>query len=401
MEQKKYSIVKKISALEWYSLLLCIFSIPLFESPKTIFLIISAFLFLTRHYIERDFKDIFFIKDPRLGFLALIGASAISAIFAQRPGLAIHGSLDFLKMYLLFTIVATDFRDNKSVKIISFFVIISAAIGAVWGFMEYTIIKNAQLQLNSVGHFNHTSIYLALTLWIVVCYFSIIHNKLEKSVIALCGMLIVFALMLTTSRATFLALLISFIITFIFDRSARKKIFYLFITAILISIPSFLYLYHTAPNLLAKGFGIKSLYLRFEHWNLAWEGFKSNFLLGVGAKHIKFLDPKAYGVAVTEKLSHAHNLYLNILVQYGIAGFFALLLLFYLIFKWLKQVKEKNLMWSAAFGSFIIVLVNGILNTTLHSEHGLVFSLILAIAPGINVECCQKTSTQREFTTLL
>lgn len=375
--------LKSIKTLEWYSLLLCIFSLPLFESPKTIFLVIAGILFILRHYIEKDYKDILFAKDPRLGFLSLALAATLSAVFAQNPWLAVQGSFDFLKMYLIFVIVATDFLDNKSIKTIALFVIASTTIGAVCGVIEYTIIKKAQLQLNSVGHFNHTSIYLAFSFWVAICFLNIADNNFKKVITTLCGVIVAFALILTTSRATFLALFVSLIVIFIFDGANRRKIFYIGIILTATVLPVLLYLRHSAYQLVSKGFGLQSLFSRLEHWNLAWEVFKHNPILGIGAKHFKFQHPEAYGVIVSEKLSHPHNLYLSILAQYGIVGFCALLFLFYLIFKALHRARGKNFMWPAALGAFVIVLINGLLNTTLHSEHGLLFSLIIAM--GLNL----------------
>lgn len=92
------NILKKTAIFEWYLLLLCIFSIPLFESLKTIFLLIASIIFLIRHYIKKDLKEVFFRKDIRLGFLLLALSASISAIFAQKPTLAIRGSSDFLRI---------------------------------------------------------------------------------------------------------------------------------------------------------------------------------------------------------------------------------------------------------------------------------------------------------------
>lgn len=375
--------LKSIKTLEWYSLLLCIFSLPLFESPTTIFLVIAGILFVLRHYIEKDYKNILFAKDPRLGFLSLALAATLSAVFAQKPWLAVQGSFDFLKMYLLFLMVYTDFSDEESVKTILLTIFVSTTIGAVWGFTKYSVIKKMPLQLNSVGHFNHSSIYLAFTLWATICFFSIADSNLKKIINILYCVTFTISLILTTSRATFLALFMSLIVIFIFDRHNRKKIFYSSIILAATAIPLLLYLRRSAYQLVSKGFGLQSLLARFEHWNLSWEVFKHNPVLGIGAKHFSFQNPEAYGIKVSENLSHPHNLYLSILAQYGIVGFCALLFLFYLIFKALHRARGKNFMWPAALGAFVIVLINGLLNTTLHSEHGLLFSLIIAI--GLNL----------------
>ncbi len=369
------NILKNIIRFEQYSLFLCIFSIPLFESPKTIFLLITAVLFSIRHFIEKDWKEMLFIKDPRLGFLALTLAAFISAIFAQKPELAVHGGFDFLKMYILFLIVATDFLDKKSIKSIGIIVIVSTAIGAIWGITEYATGKSATIELHSVGHVNHSAIYLALALVLAIPFLRLLEGRPEKIFISLSSVIILISLILTGSRATILGITAALIVMFIFTKG-KKQSAYAFTAviaaAVIISI--------SVPDLqlLQKNTSLSDMSLihRIKLWENAWEMFTLHPVVGVGAKHFKFYNTLDSG-------SHAHNLYFNTVAQLGIVGFISLASLFYLIIKSLKAYNNReSLLWTAALGAFIIVLVNGIFNTTLHSEHGLLFALILAL--GLN-----------------
>lgn len=368
----KHHRVKKINTIEWYSLLLCIFSIPLFESPKTIFLVITAILFSIRHFIEKDWKEIPFTKDPRLGFLALAVTAALSAIFAQRPHLAIHGSFDFLKMYLLYVIVATDFLDKKAIKTIALIVIVSTAIGAIWGITGYVTGKSATIELNSVGHINHSAIYLALALVLAIPFLRLLEGRPEKIFISLSSLIILTTLILTSSRATILGIATALIVMSVFTKW-KRQLAYVFTAIIvvtviiLISVPGLQLL---QKNTLLSDM---SLISRIKLWGNAWEMFISHPLLGVGSKHFRFYNTFEFG-------SHAHNLYFNTIAQLGIVGFISLMLLFYHIVKSLKASYGKNLLWHASLGAFTVVLVNGIFNTTLHTEHGLLFALITAMA---------------------
>ena len=375
---------------EWYSLLMCIFSIPMFESPKSIFLVVAILMFLIRHYIDQDIRKTLFAADSRLGFLALALAAVISAAFAQRPGLAIQGSLDILKMFFLFAVVATDFSDERSVRIIALWVIISTAIASIWGLVEYAVIKKTFLELHSVGHSNHSSIYLALAMWVAVCYFFAAETGLAKWTALLCSMLILAALLFTASRATFLAFIVSAACLVALSGLSRKKLLYAAMAAGSSILIAWIMFRDVAFNFLNKGIGFQSLFNRVDIWNMAWEVIKQHPIVGVGAKHFQLQDPVVYGVIVTEKLSHAHNLFLNILVQYGIIGLVALLFLFYLVGKGLRPA-TGNFMRPAAFASLIIVIVNGLLNTTMHSEHGLLFALIIGIGLTAAQPCVQQT----------
>lgn len=367
-------MLKKIERFEWYSLLLCIFSIPLFESLKTIFLVIAAILFLIRHFIEKDLKEALFVKDTRLGFLLLSIAASASAIFALKPGLAIHGGFDFLKMYLLFLIVATDFLDKKSIKTIALIVIVSTAIGAIWGLTEYATGKSVTIELNSVGHVNHSAIYLALVLVLAIPFLWLLEGKLEKILISLSSLIILTALILTGSRATVLGITAALFVMFVFTKG-KKQFVYVF-TAV-IAAAAIILIFIPDLQLLQKNTSLSdnSLIQRIKLWESAWEMFTLHPVVGVGVKHFKFHNTLDSG-------SHAHNLYFNTITQLGIVGFISLMSLFYLIVKSLKASYGKNLLWHASLGAFAIVLVNGIFNTTMHSEHGLLFALILAL--GLN-----------------
>ena len=119
---------------------------------------------------------------------------------------------------------------------------------------------------------------------------------------------------------------------------------------------------------------------------MAWAVFLRNPLVGVGARNYNRLDPAAYGVVVQEKLSHAHNLYLSILSLYGAIGFCALLYLGYLSIRGIARTAVKNIYRPASVAAIVIVIVNGFLNTTLHSEHGMLFAIILAMGLAVRAD---------------
>lgn len=384
----KSQAIEKIITIERYSLLLCIFSIPLFESPKIIFLVTSGAFFLMRRYMEKDYKNVFLTADPRLGFFALFMAAALSAMFAQKPQLAFDGSLDFLKMYLIFVIVATDFTDKRSLKSICLTIIFSTAIASIWGLAEYAAGKTGSVELNSVGHVNHSAIYIALALVVsIVISLNSFDNKSGKIWIFSLTSFLFAALIFSSARASILGAIAAIISMFIFTINKKRFVYIIVITA----VPAILFVLslvifkdsllngHSLPvfQLLQKNMSIgdSSLSDRLKLWERACEIFIEHPIFGVGAKHFKFYNTSSYG-------SHAHSLYFNILGQLGIVGFSALASLIYFTVKSFKVYYRKNALWHAALGAFIIVAVNGIFNTTLHSEHGLLFALILGMIQG-------------------
>lgn len=73
---------------------------------------------------------------------------------------------------------------------------------------------------------------------------------------------------------------------------------------------------------------------------------------------------------------HAHNLYMQSLVERGIMGSVSLILLIlYWIKKLFQDYKQANVdhlrvFWSCSLAAFLMVFIGGIFNTTLHHEHG-------------------------------
>jgi O-antigen ligase len=342
-------------------------------------LVATAVLFIIRHIRERNFKNIFLARDPRTGFLALAAAAALSAVFAGRPAFAMHGSYEFLTMYLLFVVTATDFRDERSIKALILTVIVSTAAGSSWGLMQYSDGTTRFLELNSVGYTNHTAIYLGLTL-IAAFYYFFNHfqesTEFEKSLVMVGTLIILAALLLSSARDTLLGagrvLFVFFVVFFMRD---RKKILAFSLLLLLFAV--------VATIMFHNSFSTWGINQRFALWDLSWKIFKEHPLLGIGAKNFEFVNPSDYGVIVNKylkNLSHPHNLYLSILSQLGALGFLALMSLLYFVAKSAFEARKplRPLIISASLAIFTI----GFVNTTLHSEHGLLFSLLIAMASG-------------------
>lgn len=372
-------------AVEWYFLLLGVFSIPLFESPKTVFLILAGLFHVIRRVRAGALGAELSRADVRMGFLALWLASVVSGLFAEHPSLAITaGSENFLMMYILF-IVAADFSARGDRKTISLVVILSTAIAGLWGFAEYFSGRKQYLELNSVGFTNHSAIYLGLAL-LVGFYYASAHFKgsrpVEKLAVLIGVPVIAAALCLSSTGETLLGsgrfLFFFFILFFLDNRRLRllAGICLVLVAAALIAV------FH-------KDFSIWGIHQRLEIWGLSLEIFKRHFLTGIGAKHFSLVNLSEYGLSETASrylspLTHPHSLYFSIIVQYGIIGLGSAFLLSCLIFKSiLRAGKSIRPLLGCAFAA---VLAVGCVNTTLIAEHGLLFALIAAFAAGGNSE---------------
>lgn len=104
---------------------------------------------------------------------------------------------------------------------------------------------------------------------------------------------------------------------------------------------------------------------RIDIWHTAWEGIKENFIFGRGP-YTYTLVYDDYGGKFTY---HAHNIYLDTLLNYGIVGGFILCLPIIRYCRWLfsmhqyPQMKEK----AALYSSFVcIFLVHGLTDMSIY-----------------------------------
>ncbi|MCE5194191.1 MAG: O-antigen ligase family protein [Nitrospiraceae bacterium] len=368
----KKNLLEKIKLAEWLLLLLSVFSLPLFRSPTEIFLYSSALFFVVRHIYEKDIGMVLFAKDVRLGFLAIFASACLSALFALKPGLALLGSMGYLKMYTIFIIIASDFSDRNSIKIILRVVIAASVIAGAYGLMRYEMGLNDFVEFPSGGMTNHTAIYLGLALLIAFYYFFNVAKeaKLFEKTMAACGGIAILILLMFSSSRSWLSygrmLFIPFVL-FYFDRKKILKI------AALVLIICALFAMAFPPNMQFASYGGRAI-----AWELSWEVYKAHPILGIGAKHLRFNTAEMYNLTHESHFNHAHNLFLNVLCHQGTVGFLSLMFLLYLIYKLLRKTNEdiKPLIVSVCISYFLISFVN----TTLHSQHGFLFSVIIGMA---------------------
>ena len=253
-------------------------------------------------------------------------------------------------------------------------------------------------ELHSVGHINHTAIFLiiAYSLSLSLLLVDFLNLKNYQKIILLLSTIILFLATLDTgSRAAFgLIIVITFIdITYVINRSRKLLNFILFGCIILFIGTMF---YHNPPQALKRILGQKQImqdYVRGEINNFSYYAFKKNPFLGVGfgnygqieIKEIKSLIIEDKGVFDSSKYissSHAHNVYFNYLVSGG-ALLFSIFLWFWFYIVWiifkLRSIKENQWIVLCSVSVLLINLGIGWVNTTLHHEHAILSMFILGL----------------------
>ncbi|MDD5589558.1 MAG: O-antigen ligase family protein [Candidatus Portnoybacteria bacterium] len=126
---------------------------------------------------------------------------------------------------------------------------------------------------------------------------------------------------------------------------------------------------------------------RLEIWRNSWQVFISNPILGVGlGNYPRYADPLAsYRTPIT-----SHNLYLDLLVETGILGFFAWFLLlagsFYQLLKFIRSRKSEHSSFLAIglFGSLVYFFSHSLFESAVFNPVIISFFLIiLALARNV------------------
>ncbi len=345
-----------------------VLSLPLSEAIKNISFGLLFLCFIIQRVLKRDL----YLTPLARGLFFYFVTALLILPFAIDKYLSLKGAWDIFRFSAAYLILINDFRDKRSW--IEWSLIIGTTLGALWGIFVWKLMwhKHA-LQILSLGHFNHTAIFLGLVLILCIC--KLIWDNLSVKVwffLCFSSFIIATALLLTTSRETFVGFGAACIFLLFSTKDKRLVLPTLGFIFLLLSV-SFFY-----KDLQTKGFSTESLKSRFHIWAAGLRTFKDHPLVGVGLNCFKKIDIKYYGKYPNDWAPHAHNLYVNTLAQMGIIGFLGLLAVFFGFIK-TALTRAKSYLKLAAVASLILVLVNGIFNTTLHHEHALAFVIISAL----------------------
>ena len=378
-----------------------IISLPSLEAPKNIFLV--SFVLLAT---VRQLKN---IKLYSWGiwdyfFLLFLGAAFSSSIFAgYAPGDEWGGFRVVLTYVTVGWLISRSTYTNQQILWLFWIVILSTLPPLIWGLIQYLYLHTKpDLQLHSVGHVNHSAIYL--TMIFGMCFGALItlikknkHSYKIFLLFAYCFLLYI-SLMLSQSRAAFgMATILGFLFLSIMPFVNKIKIFSMIAFAIIITITlSFNPAIFEKQKELQRTHDLLSR--RDLVWNVPIEASRFYPILGIGMnnwKHItmselknsvekrgEIFDEKKYCLSV----GHAHNLYLQALLERGLLGFLSIILFMIL---WFKEIvlsvkKRKNtdlnsMILYASISAWLGIFGIGLVNSTLHHENAILALLIIGL----------------------
>ncbi len=400
---------KILSALDFILLSLMIISLPSLEAPKNIFLV--GYL-LTRSITEiYQFKNnISYWKGWDTLFLIFISTALLSTIFA---GFSEHE--EWKGFRVLLTAILTGWLLSRAnytknrYQVLFKLTVLSTIPPLAWGLWEYMVIHSrSTLEIHSVGHVNHSAIYLVMIFGASVAWFlsefdikrKVTTLKWQAILLGLLSILFLISLIVGQSRGALgIAVILGLSLFLLMGRKKSLKIIGIMTISSILALSVFL-----NANIVQKQIAYQEnhnvLSYRDRVWKVSIEASRFFPLLGIGMSNWHFITLEQLKKSVEARggtfnsdqyafPGHSHNLYLTALVERGIVGLIVTLMFMIAwirqlikTYSWAKKTNEASYIWGGALSAWVATYGIGLVNTTFHHEHAILACLFLGIYLG-------------------
>jgi O-antigen ligase len=324
-------------------------------------------------------------------------------------------------LVLAYIFTRTTVRDDRAARAVLLILFLTGSAAAVMGAVQF--VASIGPPAFAVGPFmrahgmfgqpNPYAGYLGTILPLALAMALISHPGHFRLIAAFSVMLIGLGILLSLSRGAGLGLAISLgVMALAWGPRARKLVIPL--AGIVVLVVGLAMLGLLPPNIatritsVADNFGIFdvtnvtptsenfAVVERMAHWQAGWEMFRDHPFLGVGTGNYPAVYDDYYVPPWKEPLGHAHNYYLNMAAEAGVAGLLALLLVLVLAFRaLLRRIQATDPFRIAALGKpnldppfsprFARALALGLLGSlVMFSSHNM-FDNLLVHGVGIQI----------------
>jgi O-antigen ligase len=384
---------------EVYLLIGLVFALPMFEGPKNILWGAWVAAWLLSRLKDGDWGGLWNRWDSLI--LAWLASVLLSAIFAG----AMHSEWDACRDVVRYTsvlwLLTRSNYGEPAWKMIYAAFLVSVIVAAIWALGALAWPHNyLGIQLNSVGHVNHSVIYIVICFGALLAALATYWQSLSKISRAwgVAGILILLtAVALAGSRAAAVAVMVQALgLGVVWLR--RSKVL-LGCAALSVVVFAILIVGLNTEIWRKQEFASESAHpvlgARYPIWNQALLEWRMHPVFGIGNSNFSQLrddgvqrwlqsrgEPYIDGMYAGS--SHAHSLYLNTLAERGLVGFAMLLaLLGAFAVSLVRGIPRRRdsalhwLLWCGAASAFLTTVGIGLVNTTLHNETGLLAMLLI------------------------
>jgi O-antigen ligase len=386
------------------ALVLCTFAfvLPQFEAPKNFLWIAYVVLWIVNRRRARDFGGPWDSWDSLIA--AWIASGYVSALFAGLHRAEWISAFDIVRYASVLWFMRRSGYGEATLRYLLASLIFGTLAALLRGYYEILFVPRADgqpryLGLNSVGHVNHSAIYVAIAFGAVLAWVrgAWRTDRLRHRAIglALCAAFVL-SIFVMESRATVgVSLIVGIVLlgSYAF-RSGKRPWKILVGVALVIAVMAIV-----RPEVVEKNsLRIKEGNLfafRDSVWRAGMIAWREYPVFGVGMGNYGLVDYtrlEQWADAHGEKLdrfrvlptAHGHSLYVNTLVERGAAGLLALLVV---LAAWGWSLASnvpatsaspvRWAYWGGALAAWLVAILVGLVNTTLHHEHALISMLLL------------------------
>lgn len=407
-ERKQIAIMNKaehpLSNPELLVLAGLLFFLPLLEAPKNLFWVAFAALWLTRAVFTNAGWGGYWQPMRDLPFILLPAAAVVACLLAAPFPQDWKEVWDVLRYSLFGWLLARSRMTDRQLLVILSALLAGTLVAAVQGWWQWRITgEKIMFELHSVGHTNHSAIYLVMvalgTLGTLLALWAKLSSVARASLVLIWACL-TWLIVTGESRGALLAYVpgACVLLWALVPRQRREKLFVAAGLGMAVMLATSPYLIDKSLSQLQnQSLPTKSSY-RVELAQTALAAFRQHPLVGIGPGNFRLADAQqvaawqvtrneAYRPDRYSHLSHAHSLYFNTLAERGLLGCIALL---FLALIWLRRlVGQPNrmaqdplrarLIWAISVAGFVGVFFTGLFNTSLHHEHGLLAMFALGL----------------------
>jgi len=397
---KKLYFKNKLKFLELAFLSLFLAFLPSLEAPKNIFL--AGYLIVALYRQSQLSPSKWSIWDWI--FLSLIASSFLSALFPFVVGGSEWKGFRGMLLWITFgwTLFRTDYNEAEK-KYLFIFAILMTMPPLIWGLTESLVLHTKEaLQLHSVGHVNHSAIYLSMMAGASLAFLFSQFQTLKKKYMFILTLLSIFLLsgvVISQSRGAFaVVFLLAYAIILLSKVSFKIKTLCVASLSIFLITIVFIKPISVIEKQIANQEKNDILAQRDKVWRVAFEMARLNPILGIGGGNWKQISVDQLKSSVesrgekfvTEDFAsqwgHPHNIYLSNLVDRGILGLiiflnFMLIWLITLInsYKKFNQDSKGMLFIMGSFSAWSTIFGIGFVNTTFHHENALLALFFLSL----------------------
>jgi len=375
------------------------FFLPLLEAPKNLAWLGFAAAWLWNRFRARDFGGRWDLWDTLIA--AWIASAYLVAAFAPIAHQEWKGTNDVLRYGSILWMVKRGGYGAAELRWVLGAVVAATLLSLMLGWWMYLGGRTGALQLKSVGHVNHSAIYLAIVFglgaaWLFARWRS--WSALRRVFAAIAFSAVLVSLLATASRGAVAAgfVLVMVLATAWWPRW-RAPLF-ASAAAVVLSLSLAVVM---DTELVAKQLRMSAqddvLNARDRVWNMGFAAWERYPWFGVGLNNYstislervqewRRLAGKPFDATQYAGTNHAHSLYVNTLAERGVVGMLALAAV---LLAWLVRLVRGRpraqdsdldwLLWGGALSGLVITTTAGLVNTTLHHEHGILATLLLGL----------------------